>query len=244
MDCVKCGHNFDGNYCPQCGHKVFEERYTPKRIAADTIDTLDIREGFIRTFFLLFKNPGISIKNHLLGRSVMYNPLKLLVITGAISTYCTSTFYVFDEVVNNELLNLPSFKEYTHYSAKYFTFTNIVGIPIFALVSRLLFSRHGLNYIEHLVLNLYIAIPQLLMMIVGSIFFILLDNNTFVNVSLLILQNIYFIWVYLLFFQKSMMYVLFKTIMVIFIGYIAAFFGNYCLYLIIPQTVLEFFEIF
>lgn len=244
MECIKCGHEFEGNYCPQCGQKVLKGRISVDHITEETFSTMDIGRSFFKVLVILFSSPGASIRGHIQRTNVLFSPFKLLLIIGAVSTFTTATLFDFSLEGYLKILDLPQQNEYGSYSGKYFTFTNLVGIPLAALSSLIIFLKEGLNYFEHLVLNIYIACGQMLIIVLfGPLNWYLGQSNILIQ-TMFTLQVIYMVWVYLEFFNGMKVIIAAKCLIVQGLGLVLAFFTNYLIFRIIPTQVLDFFEIF
>lgn len=81
--CKSCGNSFIGLYCSQCGEKVIEPKDRSLRTFLSNIllfiSFADSR--FIRTLWLIIKNPGFLSKEYVEGRRVKYlRPLQLFFI--------------------------------------------------------------------------------------------------------------------------------------------------------------------
>lgn len=81
--CKSCGNQFSGLYCNQCGEKVIEPKDRSLRTFLSNIllfiSFADSR--FIRTLWLIIKNPGFLSKEYVDGRRVKYlRPLQLFFI--------------------------------------------------------------------------------------------------------------------------------------------------------------------
>jgi len=241
MECFNCGFTYEGNYCPNCGYKTEKDRYNPKVIVKETIDSLGIHSGIFRTTYLLFKNPGPEIIEHIERKGSLYSPFKLLIITGAIATLISFRYQIFDGG-SLPLLDLPNQVGYTYYSTKYFSFTNFVGIPLFALATWVVYRKHAYNYAEHLVLNVFIGCVNFYMIILFAPIIVLSDFKIVAVGSLFIASTAYNIWVLITFFQDSMFKGLIKSGISIILGYILAYFTNYGLFRILPDRFLEILE--
>ena len=98
MECINCGNLFEGKFCPNCGNKVGEEqRFDFRYLAKEAVNSLDIERGFFNTILILFAKPGLAIRIYINGkRRALYNPVKLLLIWGAIATFLSFNFVIFE----------------------------------------------------------------------------------------------------------------------------------------------------
>lgn len=107
------------------------------------------------------------------------------------------------------------------------TFTQI---PVFAIFSFLFFKKSKYNYAEHLVLNSYIGGIQAFFGVIYCVGFLIFDPESFNRFYLDIINLIYFILVYTLFFEKKTFTLILRTI--------ASFISSYIVWTILIVGVL------
>lgn len=176
MACTNCGHNLTENFCPYCGEKRFDKKQLSiKHFTEETFEGfVHFDNKFISTLRLLFAKPGLLSLDHVEGRQsrhmkpiafflvinllffmVMYvNPYSL-----PLYNYITfkpfvnyNTQHIIHEKLKTLYLTLP---EYTrifdvkmHSDSKGYIFA---FIPLYGLISWLLFFRYKRLAVEHLV---------------------------------------------------------------------------------------------
>ena len=86
MICKNCGHDFEGNFCPNCGQSAHTQRIDYKYLANEIPQSIfKLNRGFLYTIKELSLRPGQSIRGFVEGkRKPYYQPLPFLFITSAI----------------------------------------------------------------------------------------------------------------------------------------------------------------
>ena len=242
--CLNCGHRIDLHYCPNCGQKATVRRYSARYLVAELVDSLDLNRGMLHTLWSLATRPGTAIRGFVLGKRVHFsNALKLFLVIGAVATFLTFRFRYF--TVSGEPqygFELPDWEGYYAYAIKYFTFVNSLPIPLFAVFSWLIFRESGFNYIENLVMNIYVAIGQFMLLIAMTP--ALISTYDFAIVVYGPLNFAYNVWVVMYFFNAVSFKGLFKSMLAVVIPQALSYFFNYGVYLLIPDTFLKWLDAF
>lgn len=244
MKCKNCEFEFEGNYCPNCGQNASVKRFTYSYFLRETFfSSLDIEQGFFSSLRDLFIKPGHAIRNYLEGKRLnLAVPGKYLLLMGAVSTFLAVQLQIFEvPAISEYLMWLPMIEGLFEFAAKYATLTNIIAIPVFAFFSWIVFRNKGYNYAENTILNIFITSQQLLMLII--LVPILQGFNT-MNSQLIgiytIITVIYNVWVYIQFFKLRLVPGLLMSLISISLSYVVQFFLNYFLYILIPQSWIEY----
>lgn len=194
MICKNCAERFEGNFCGNCGQKAKVKRINLKYLMTEIPDSIfQIDRGFLFTVKQLTLRPGHSIREFLNGkRKPYYKPFAFFLIT---STVYFLLPYLFDinTFVDDLLLGFrESMKDNNEstdsgvldWISRNQTYFILLFIPLFSFASYLAFIKWKYNYIEHLVINIYITGYQ---MIIYSVFsFMFSDENIFVITPLVI----------------------------------------------------------
>jgi len=173
------------SYCPNCGAEVVEERLTLPYLLTKLWQALtDWDSAFVRTLRQLTVKPGIVIQAYNTGvRKRFSNPWKYMLISLTIlGLYLyINPFPTFGEMdLKNSLEtgyelgggelekdeeaqeqledfeNMDSQMQKLLTNPNYYNFTFFLLIPIYTLITFLLFRKYRYNYAEHLVLNAYL----------------------------------------------------------------------------------------
>ena len=85
--CLNCGHDYAGNFCPNCGQKSNMQRITWKSMLTSFLDIWDFNTRSIpSTMWQLIYRPGYLMKDYLQGRRQSYfPPIKLLFVVALIT---------------------------------------------------------------------------------------------------------------------------------------------------------------
>ncbi|MEO1214563.1 MAG: DUF3667 domain-containing protein [Bacteroidota bacterium] len=210
MLCKNCGHEVEGNFCQHCGQRTNVGRIDFYYLAHEIPNSVfQLDRGFFFTVKELFTRPGHSIREFISGkRKYFYKPIAYLLITTTF--YILSTFLMGTNTLMVDLLiGFKSGMEASDSSQgqgmvdwviRNQTYLTFLVLPLFSLASYLTFARSGYNYVEHLVLNLYITGQQMIIYLI-FVFFIV-EENVWMATPI-ILAITYNIWTYLQFFKEK-----------------------------------------
>ena len=169
INCKNCGHNFHGNYCPECGQSAHTERINSHFFLHDIPHSvLHIDKGFFYTFKELIVRPGHAIREYLDGKRVRhFRPLAYLLLLSTLSTLVSKICFYFTE---KEYL-AQGLKATIHQSclSQYISLFFILMIPIMSLASWLVFRHYKYNFWEHLLLETFIVAQFNIVLIVMHI---------------------------------------------------------------------------
>lgn len=208
-DCVNCGQHFEGFFCPKCGQRKIEGRFTFKESAGWIFDKIfNLERGIFFTIRELFIHPKEMIDNYLQRATVRYmHPFRfvfLLATISALATILSGTFessqmmegmegYVdgFNESASDR--NKASIEKgivIIETVKKYLAFIMLANIPVNALASFLVYFRRRYNYTEHLILNCYlygfsiiVSLPLFLVMLLENGLYIYSGLNSLVYLA-------------------------------------------------------------
>ena len=188
--CDLCKITFEGTYCHKCGQKKVNYKLTLGRIISDIGSNLfNLERGVFGTYYQLLKNPWLVAENYWNGfRGYYASPGKIVVFTLAIIA-------LHSLLDSNELFGIQLDVDLSVIDPQKFML--IFFLPIQALCSKLIHWKSGRNYLEHLVLSLYILSTIFLVgLIISDILFLIDDEIGFdyaVHIFLLIFP-ISFFW--------------------------------------------------
>ncbi len=99
VDCLNCGTNFSGHYCPNCGQAVKEYDKPFGFIFYNFLgDFFAFDTRFFKTLFALIARPGFLTKEYFAGRRVRYTPpFRIFVFVSFV------LFFLLQIVTNNGL---------------------------------------------------------------------------------------------------------------------------------------------
>jgi hypothetical protein len=208
MDCKNCKTVLKEQdaYCKSCGGKVVRNRLTIKNLFEHITETFfNYDNKLLRTLIDLFKKPEIVIGGYIKGTRKRYvNPISYVALTLTISgiyMLILNKFFpnVFLEMTTVGVEGQQEFMTiYSDFIQKYYSFLMISLIPLYALISRLVFiNRKEYNFTEHLVMAMYIMAQFSLVSSFLNIALLVLQlQSDLLGISSIFLQMIYFGYCY------------------------------------------------
>ena len=152
IHCKNCGHNFHGNYCPECGQNAHTERIDSHFFLHDIPHSvLHIDKGFFFTFKELIVRPGHAIREYLDGKRVRhFRPLAYLLLLSTLSALVQKAclYLMQKEYLARGLKIAYNQSFFSQYISLFF----ILMIPIMSGASWFVFRYQKYNFWEHLLL--------------------------------------------------------------------------------------------
>ena len=242
MTCKNCGHRFEGNFCSSCGQSAQTPRFDGRHLLQTALESVDLDRGFLRAIKLLLTSPGTSLRRYIEGCRVNFvNPIKLFLLFGAVGTLLQFKLGLYGDIVGEPVMQFENAERFSFYSAKYSTLFSVVALPTFALVSWLAYRSSKLNYIENLILNVYVAAGQFLI-------WVLLVPLLYYGESWLIaylygaINVAYNVWVLSTFFRNGGLAGVGRAFAVVMISYCAMLLINYTLFGLTPLRFWDFLD--
>lgn len=230
--CLNCAAPVSQNFCPNCGQKTDTHRYSIVHfIEHDFVHGVwHIEKGIFFTLKALFTRPGHSVREFIDGKRVnYYSFVGLILMILAASALLASHVHI-------KMADLmPQASKETASSVEKFTTENpklvvLITVPLYSLFSFLWFRKVKLNFSEHLVMNSYRIIPELIIGLLFSVITIVYTNIAVLSFIFLGVMNLvlllYSVWFYYQFFSAynfTKKQLLFKSIMVTASYLLAAF---------------------
>lgn len=107
--CKSCGNTFVGQYCNLCGEKVIvpKDRKFDAYLSKVLIATTVVDNKFVKSLWLIIKNPGFLSREYVDGRRVMYmRPLQIFFILNLIYFFAP-VLQMFNASLNAQMYVLP-----------------------------------------------------------------------------------------------------------------------------------------
>jgi len=247
--CKNCNKKFIGHYCNYCGQSADTHDINFKYLWHELQHGIfHLDKGIIHTTKELFTRPGHSIKEYIAGKRVKhFKPVAYIIVLSTIYVLLAHLLHVettFDEMtVALDGSNKAESNEIIHFihSAikwlqEHYAYSMLMLLPVISLSSYLTFRKSGYNYLQHLILNCYIAGQRMIVFILLLPAIALFSNKEAVNV----VENIETLiwislmtWTYIQFFDNNKIS---KNIRLTIFSYLL--FGMFFLVLLISIIVL------
>lgn len=240
MICKNCHNEFEGAFCNHCGQNANVKRLNAHYLFNEFPSSIfQVDKGFFFTVHQLFIRPADAIKDFINGkRKPYFKPLAFLLLTSSIyillnylldkNTFFESfiegyleSYREAHDLTEKEVSNIQS----VNWIIKNQTYVILFFIPIISIASYVVYYRFRLNYVEHLVLNIYVIGQQ---MIIFSLLSMLIKNDSPWALFPIVLTFLYNVWVYFSFFRVKnfilrIINVLLLYVMIIFIIFLFSY---------------------
>ena len=175
--CQNCDSELNGNFCSHCGQSSDTHRINFHFLWHDIQHgLLHIDKGILYSARELFTRPGHSIREFLQGKRVKhFKPISLVLILAGIYGLISHYFDInvlsenFEMAGNGEKFNQGkvTFDKMIEWTSQHYSVLALLQIPIFSIGTYFCFKKIGYNYIEHLVINAFVAGQKLIIHIVS-----------------------------------------------------------------------------
>lgn len=200
-NCKNCENEFAGNYCNNCGQSAHTHPINWHYVGHDIQHgVFHVDRGILYTLKELILRPGISIRAFLAGRRVDYfKPTAMVFILATIYgfLYHSLNITIVPDIagMGNDPQLLLAKKMEAQIISRYSLYI-LMTIPLYALGSYLAFKKSGYNYVEHLVINLYLASLKLALQIITIPFLYLGYGFNIVLIVFVIADTAILFWVF------------------------------------------------
>ncbi len=213
MKCKNCGHTIDGKYCSHCGqHSNVDRINLPNFLNEVSESVFQINKGFFYTLISLFFRPGKSIREFLNGkRKKHFKPIAYVLILSTLyflitqitnqNTWMEDLLSGFVEGASEPNSEIRTPVILTWFSAN-FAYSTLILLPIFSLASYLSFLNFGANYIEHIVINSYVAGHQAIFYSLFALLGTVIESKLLESIPVLVAMS-YTCWVFWKLFAKG-----------------------------------------
>ncbi|MFC4632538.1 DUF3667 domain-containing protein [Dokdonia ponticola] len=178
--------NLDQAFCSSCGAKRMYNRLNWSNLTEDFADRfLNIENNFLRTFFALFTKPEDVIGGYIDGVRKRYlSAFSYFAISLTVTSLFTFVFrkwFLDDALLKesakaNNTPDLDAVMDVVNWIFEYQSIVTFTTIPLFALISIVVFWNYKkYNFIEHVVIYLYVYSHTQIIASVASIVFIWSD---------------------------------------------------------------------
>lgn len=206
--CLNCNETNAAKFCPNCGQASSTHRYSIKHFFAHDFihGFFHLDKGFIFTSKELFTRPGHSIREYIQGKRIAhFNFFSYIIILITANHFLTNYANIdISALLARTEQSKVAISNFDKLVNEYPKISALAQIPLLALFSFLIFGKSNQNYTEHLVLNIYKAGGEFLIMIVFSIISVFYKNLVvlqFLFSFIIILSLLYSIWFYYQYFS-------------------------------------------
>lgn len=173
--CKNCDNTVEGKFCSSCGQAADTHRISTHFLWHDIQHgLLHVDKGILFTAKELFTRPGHSIREFLEGKRVKhFKPLSMVLILAGVYGFLSHYFHI-NILANNIEVNgtgeeadkmrnvVASSGEWL---AQHYSLFTLFQVPAFSIGTWLCFKKAGYNFIEHFVINTYLASQRLILRI-------------------------------------------------------------------------------
>ena len=200
--CLNCGAEVQHDYCPKCGQKKDVEKLNWHSFVHEIAHFFThIDRVFLYTSFQMIVRPGRVIKEYLAGKRKKYQkPISFYLIWAATRLLI---FLFVSWVMGYENLRtgsgsfLSTSKEEGVFVVEHNQIFGLLTIPILSLLAWTIISRPRLNYIETLIVTIYVsATIEMLIALQILAVGLILQINFLTNYFGRLVQVVYSIWAF------------------------------------------------
>ncbi len=171
--CKNCNTSLIGEYCHKCSQPKDTHRINIHFLWHDIQHgLLHIDKGILYTARELFTRPGHTIRAFLEGKRVQhFKPLSLVIVLAGVYGFLSHYFHI--NMLANNISVSGSGEDYiktkemvdsiSEWLATHYSIFAIAQIPVYSIATFLAFRKAGYNFIEHLVLNMFLTGQRLLL---------------------------------------------------------------------------------
>lgn len=170
-NCKNCNHNFEGNFCNNCGQTSNTHEINFKSIIHEIQHSIfHVDKGLLFTTKELFQRPGQTIREYLNGKRVKhFKPFAYIFILSTIyavlikvtkkSSFLTDFMIGFNSGMTDDKSksNFDMVAKAVLWMSNHYAYTTLLILPIISFASYLCFYRTKHNYFQHLILNSFAA---------------------------------------------------------------------------------------
>ena len=231
ITCKNCDQNYSGHFCNNCGQPADTHKLNLHFILHDIQHAFfHFDKGVLFTAKELFTRPGNSIREFIEGKRVKhFKPISLVIILATLYGVLRHLFHfsVLDKKAVSEIQGVE-YESLNEWISHHYYWIILLSIPMFSLASYLVFRKQGYNFIEHFVLNAYMASQRLILRIaifpITKYYTESSYNKLFVDI-LMLMDIVLIFWTYITFFNnlskiKAFIYSIFSYLLFLVIFFI------------------------
>ncbi len=172
-NCQNCNKELNGYFCSNCGQSSATHKINLHFLWHDIQHgLLHIDKGILFTAKELFTRPGHSIREFLQGKRVRhFKPISLVILLAGIYGFLSHYFDI--NLLSNNIEVTGSGEKFnqtkatienmSEWMSQHYSVLTLLQIPVFSIGTFICFKKVGYNFIEHLVINSFIAGQKLIL---------------------------------------------------------------------------------
>ncbi len=161
--CQNCATVLAGRYCAACGQKADTRRVTWGWLGHEIQHSIfHVDRGLFFTLKELFTRPGFAIRDFLEGkRAGRFKPFATLVVVATVYSLLFRWMPPdFGTLMKGNAL-LTFLETLSSWMGKYYAMMELALVPLFAFSSWITMRKYGHNYVEHIVIQTYLAAQRI-----------------------------------------------------------------------------------
>lgn len=171
--CKKCNSEFQGNYCPNCGHPQKMDRINGRYILSEIGSVLIFHKGILYTIKELLIRPGQNIRAFISeDRNRLVKPITFILVTSLIYTLFVRIFHFSDGYINSNFDDVKgsSLSVIFQWITGHYGFSNIIMALFIAIWIKVLYRKYNYNFYEILILLCFVmGIGMLMLAFFGAV---------------------------------------------------------------------------
>jgi hypothetical protein len=185
-------------------------------------------KGFLFMMIQLFIRPGVVAREYIIEgkRKKYFMPFQYILIIGTIAAFVVANSHFIEQTTlalggagKYSARQLAFMQKINYYQTRYYNFMILAQLPFYALATKLIFRRQGLNFAEHLTLQTFItAQAALISMFIMVAVFLLDHSGSSVLGFMAIVTALYQVFAYMQFFRVFSFRGFLRSFLVNFIG--------------------------
>jgi len=219
--CKNCNTDYEGIFCPACGQKLINKRYTIREGASQVVGMVfNFDRGLWPTIYGLIAHPGKVLSEYLGGITVKYyHPFRFLFLMLTISVLLMASLGI-NEYLQGEYATKISghpipepMKEIISLFNAYNHLLLASSMPMLAFASWLFYRGKGYNYAEHLIIVSYaFGVTVFLGLLTIPVYLFDKELYAWISSGSLLITLIFFTYIYLSLFKGGRVAVFFKSL--------------------------------
>lgn len=165
--CKICEGEFQGNYCPNCGHPNNIERINGRYILSEIGSVLNFQKGIFFTIKELLIRPGQNIRMFIKeDRNRLVKPIMFVLITSLVYTFFVQIFHFKDGYIDYNFDDWQGSSLGTMFKwiSEHYGYSNIIMAVFIVMWIKVFYRKYEYNFFEILILMCFVMGMSMLML--------------------------------------------------------------------------------